>query len=175
MSWAMPRDRIEHCAECSPDLAALVARSGAMVVTQPGFVFWNGERYRDRVEPSLLEWLYPVAGLVRSGVSVAFGSDAPVIDPNPWPAIYSAVTGAARSSQELRPRGQEVSVESALGMYTLGGANAEGSGQFKGSIQVGRLADLTLVDVDLAGIDAARLQNVRSVMTLLGGRLVWEA
>ncbi len=171
----MPRDRIEHCAECSPDLASMVARSGAMVVTQPGFVFWNGDRYRDRVDPSLLEWLYPVGGLVRSGVSVAFGSDAPVIDPNPWPTIYSAVTGATRSSEKLRPRGQGVSVESALSMYTLGGAYAEGSGQFKGSIQVGRLADLTLVDVKLADIDAASLRKVRSVMTILGGRLVWEA
>ena len=171
----MPRDRIEHCAECSPEVASLVARSGAMVVTQPGFVFWNGDRYRDRVEQSKLEWLYPVGGLVRSGVSVAFGSDAPVIDPNPWPAIYSAVTGATKFSKELRPRGQEVSVESALHMYTLGGAFAEGSGEFKGSIQVGKLADLTLVDVRLAGIDLAGLKNVRPVMTILGGRLVWEA
>ena len=145
------------------------------MVTQPGFVYWNGDRYRNRVEASLLEWLYPVAGLVRSGVSVAFGSDAPVIDPNPWPAIFSAVTGATRSSKELRPWGQEVSMESALGMYTLSGAYAEGSGQFKGSIQVGKLADMTLVDVNLSGIDAASLQNVRSTMTILGGRLVWES
>lgn len=172
---SMPRNRIEHCAECSPELASLLARSGAMVVTQPGFLFWNGDRYRDRVEPSLLEWLYPVGGLVRSGVSVAFGSDAPAIDPNPWPAIYSAVTGATKSSQQWRTRGQEVSVESALRMYTMGGAYAEGSGQLKGSIQAGKLADLTLVDVRLAPIDPAGLKNVRPVMTILGGRPVWEA
>ncbi len=127
------------------------------------------------MEPSLLEWLYPVGGLVRSGIRVAFGSDAPVIDPNPWPAIYSAVTGATESSKKLRPPGQEVSLESALSMYALGGAYAEGSSEYKGSIQAGKLADMALVDARLANVDVGGLKNVRSVMTILGGRLVWEA
>ena len=177
-----PRDRIEHCSECPPDVAALVRRSGAVVATQPGFVYWNGDNYLERVEPSKLEGLYPVGGLSRSGVSVAFGSDSPVIDPNPWPGVYSAVTGLTRTGQSLRGdhnRGpassQSVSVTSALHMYTLGAAYAEGTQGTKGSIEPGKLADLTLVDADVAGLEPSGLKQVRPVLTIIEGRLVWEA
>ena len=68
-----------------------------------------------------------------------------------------------------------MSLESALSMYTLGGAYAEGSSEYKGSIQAGKLADLTLVDARQAHVDVAGLKKVRSIMTILGGRLVWEA
>ena len=176
---AMPPDRIEHCSECPPALAARLRRSGAMVVTQPGFVYWNGERYRQEVSPDLLPWLYPLGALAGLGISVAFGSDAPVIDPNPWPAIYSAVTGAARSGRSLRPGGrrdsQTITTESALRRHTLEGAYSEGSSGFKGSIQAGKLADLVLVDPDPLGADPSRLDRVRPVLTIVGGRVAWQS
>ena len=125
---SVPRDRIEHCAECPPGLMAQVARSGATVVTQPGFVYWNGDRYRERVDPSVLDHLYPVDELLRAGINVAFGSDAPVVDPNPWPAIYSAVTRATKTGEELYSAmpgepatSRKVSVEEALRMHTVAG------------------------------------------------------
>ena len=173
-------DRIEHCAECPPDLVTQVLRSRAWVVTQPGFVYWNGDRYRERVEPSLLDHLYPVGALARSGVAVAFGSDAPVIDPNPWPAIYSAVTGGTRSGAELSPAkgtgpgvGRRVSIESALATYTVAGAGAEGSRNSKGTIRPGKLADLVLLDVDPITASTAGLADIRPVLTVVGGRVAW--
>jgi predicted amidohydrolase YtcJ len=175
------RDRIEHCAECPPELVAQVRRSGATVVTQPGFIFWNGDRYRERVEPPLLGSLYPVGGLVRSGVCVSFGSDAPVIDPNPWPAIHSAVTRVTRSGREMCRGGrsgptlqQEVSVESAIRMYTVAGAFAEGTQELKGTIRRGKLADLVLLDQDPTSVDPSSLKDIRPVLTVLGGRVVWQ-
>ena len=177
-----PKGRIEHCSECPPEVAALVRKCGAGVVTQPGFVYWNGDNYLERVESSMSEWLYPVGGLSRAGVSVAFGSDSPVIDPNPWPGIYSAVTGLTRSGQSFRgdankgsASSQSVSLESALRMYTLGAALAEGTQGIKGSIEPGMLADLTLLDADVEGLEPADLKQVQSVLTIIEGRLVWEA
>ena len=174
------RDRIEHCAECPPELVTQVRGSRAWVVTQPGFVYWNGDRYRERVEPSLLDHLYPVGALARSGVPVAFGSDAPVIDPNPWPAIYSAVTGATRGGAELSlaegtglGAGRRVSIESALAMYTVAGARTEGSQNSKGTIRPGKLADLVLLDVDPMTAAVAGLADIRPVLTVVGGRVAW--
>jgi len=184
------RNRIEHCAECPPELVTQVRRCGATVVTQPGFIYWNGDRYREHVAPSLLPHLYPIGTLARVGAPLAFGSDAPVIDPDPWPAIASAVTRATRSGGMLSvtsPRGpdvsghrkraypdQGVSVASALRMYTLGGAFAEGSQLRKGSIRPGKLADLVLVDSDPTRVEPSRIKNIRVVLTVLGGRVVWN-
>ena len=174
---SIPGDRIEHCAECPAPLADQIGLSRATVVTQPGFIFWNGDHYREMVDPSLLGCLYPVDALVRSGVNVAFGSDAPVIDPNPWPAIYSVVTRATRSGEVLYPDGpaaaQKVSVESALRMYTVAGARAEGSQSLKGTIRRGKLADLVLVDKDPTKLEPSSLKDIRPVLTVLGGKVVW--
>ena len=175
-----PKDRIEHCSECPPELLQQVKSCGAMVVTQPGFIYWNGDRYLERVDPELLPYLYPAGALAAAGIPLAFGSDAPVIDPNPWPAIYSAVTGNTRAgcslsgSEKQDRHRQKLSVMAALEMYTLGGACAEGSGNGKGTIRVGKLADMALLDTDPIRVDALGLKDIKPVLTILGGQVVWE-
>ena len=168
-------DRIEHCAEGTPELVEAVRRSGAMVATQPGFIYHNGTSYRENVEQRLLPHLYPSGGLLRAGVPTAFGSDAPVIDPNPWPAIYSAVTRNALDGRPLSDEDvQAVSVEQALRMHTLAGARAEALDAEKGSIAPGKLADLVLVNSDPSIIDPECLPDIRTILTIVGGSVVWE-
>jgi predicted amidohydrolase YtcJ len=176
------RDRIEHCAECPDDLIELVRRSGAMVVTQPGFLYWNGEAYRERVEPALLPYLYPLRLLHGSGVPLAFGSDAPVIDPSPWPGLYSAATRTTRQDRSLPEGGggsedflEQFSIWEALRIYCLGGAYAEAREAEKGTIRAGKLADLTLVDWDPTQEFLDGLPDTRALLTIVGGRVVWEA
>ena len=174
------KDRIEHCSECPPELMAEVVQSGATIVTQPGFVYWQGDSYLANVDPGLHDHLYDAAGLHRAGASVAFGSDAPVIDPNPWPAIYSAVTRRTRSGASLGAltgRGvpaQKLPVRDALRMYT-GGQAAAVPPERRVGITPGGAADLTLLDADPTGIDPERLKDIRSTMTIIGGRVEWEA
>ena len=166
-------DRIEHCAEGTPELIAAVRRSGALVVTQPGFVYHNGMSYRENVEPRLLPHLYPAGGLLRAGVATAFGSDAPVIDPNPWPALYSAVTRCASDGRPIAEADQQtVRVEQALRMYTLAAARAEAMEGEKGSIAPGKLADLALVDSDPLSVDCERLPEIQTVLTIVGGSVI---
>ena len=172
-----PVDRIEHCAECPPQLVAELAKSGCLVVTQPGFIFWNGDDYLERVNASMLPDLYPVGALAKSGIPLAFGSDAPVIDANPWPAIYSAVTRRTSGGNPLPPNGfqeQTITVAEALRMYTSAGAKSEGSGHRKGTIQPGMLADMVLLDTDPLTADPDQLKEIRAVRTVLGGEVVWE-
>ena len=170
-----PPDRIEHCSECPGDVLELVRESGAMVVTQPSFIYWNGNRYLEQVRTGLLPHLYPIAPLNRVSVPVAFGSDAPVVDPNPWPGIYSAVTRRTREGRNLPAwdctgtNGQGVAVLEALRMYTSAGAASEGSTHRKGTISPGKLADLALLDADPTAVDYVRLKDIRSVLTIVGG------
>ena len=176
---SIPRNRIEHCAECPPKLLAKLRRQGVTVVTQPGFIYWRGESYRERVSPELLPHLYPIAALAQAGLPLAFGSDAPVIDPSPWPAIYSAVTGYTAASQPLfedKSGGPKpgLTLTQALRAYTSGGAWAEGMETRKGIIRPGMLADLALVDTDLTRANASALKDTQARLTLLGGAVVWD-
>ena len=170
-------DRLEHCAEGTPHLIKSVRKSGAAVVTNPGFLYHNGAAYRENVEARLLPHLYPTGALHRAGVAVAFGSDAPVIDPNPWPAIYSAVTRRAGDGDRLhfdQDGTQAVSAEEALRMYTTAAAEAEGTSGEKGNIAPGKLADMALVNADPLAVEPEDLAGLEAVMTLVGGRVVWS-
>ena len=168
------RDRIEHCSEGIPELVAAVSRSSARVVTQPGFVYHNGPSYRQNVPARLLPHLYPAGGLIRAGVGTAFGSDAPVIDPNPWPAIYSAVTRHTSDGKLLAgDDSQAVTLEQALRAFTLGPAEVEETSGHKGSIAPGKLADLVLVDCDPSTMDPEDIPGLKTVLTIVDGRVVW--
>ena len=174
------RDRIEHCSECPTEMIAKVVQSGAMIVTQPGFVYWQGDSYLANVDPELHDHLYDAAGLHRAGASVAFGSDAPVIDPNPWPAIYSAVTRRTRSGASLGAFAgqshatQGLTLRDALRMYTDGQAAAVPPERRVG-ITPGGAADLALLDADPTGIGVEELMVIRVLMTIVGGQVEWEA
>ena len=109
-----------------------------MVVTQPGFIHWNGERYRENVGPGLLPDLYPVGRLATAGVPLAFSSDSPVIDPNPWPGIAGAVWRHTREGRPLPEReeaSQRIPVLDAISCYTRSGATSEGTGVLEGKIK----------------------------------------
>ena len=174
---AVLADRIEHCSEGTQHMVDAVRRSKAAVVTNPGFLYHNGAAYRGNVDLRVLPHLYPTGALSRAGVSVAFGSDAPVIDPNPWPGIYSAVTRKASDGELLsqeNSKQQAVTVEEALRMYTIASAVVEGTAEGKGSITPDKVADMVLVDSDPLAIGAEELPEVKPVMTLVGGRVVWS-
>ena len=150
-----------------------------------GLIYWQGDEYNKRVEPTLLPHLYPVGALAQAGVPVAFGSDAPVTSPNPWPAIYAAVSRTSRSGAPVPLQlensplvaqrvSQQVSVIEALKMYTEAGARSEGTQRQKGTIQKGKLADLVMLDKNPFEVEAADLAKIRPLLTIIGGRVVWE-
>lgn len=178
-SLPVPRNRLEHCAECPPQLLPQLRRRGLTVVTQPGFIYWRGENYREQVAPELLPHLYPIAALSQAGIPLAFGSDAPVIDPSPWPAFYGALTrrattGCALPFASSAAHQPGLTLESALRAYTQGSAKAEGMETRKGIIRPGMLADLTLVDTDLPQASATAIKNTRARLTLIGGQVAWN-
>ena len=166
--------RIEHCSEAPPDVLESVIRCGAAVVTQPGFVRYQGDRYLAEVRPSMHPFLYRAASLAGVGVRVAFSSDAPVIDPNPMPALHAAITRRTSSGRSLGKR-EVVSLDSALRSYTLEPARMSGIDDHLGKLSPGSLADMVLFEKDLMSIDSEELPGIRPVMTILGGRVVWES
>ena len=155
-------DRIEHCAECPPDVLDLVAQSGAMAVPNPGFLHYGGERYRRTVDAALMPHLYPVAELVDRDIPVALGSDAPVVEPNPWASMTAAVSRQTVGGIRLGGVGVESVVE-ALALHS--GARR---------IVPGMAADLVVVEPDPFTMSIPDLPAVRAVATVVAGKLVWR-
>ena len=167
------RHRLEHCSVCPPDLVQRLKSLGAMVVTQPLFLYYGAERYLETVPPEQLKCLYPVGSWVGSGVAVATGSDAPVVPLNSLAGMYAAVARRAQTGQLLGPD-QGVLVEKALEMHTLAGAYASFEEGVKGSISPGKLADIAVLSNDPTRVSLESLKDIKVLMTVIDGQVVWE-
>ncbi|MCL5962546.1 MAG: amidohydrolase [Chloroflexi bacterium] len=167
------RDRIEHCSILPPLLLKDAARTGVMVATQPGFLFHHGDRYLEDVERHLQSWLYPIKSLLRSGIVVGAGSDAPVAPPIPLQGIGAAVTRLSREGHPVA-KNESISPEKALELFTIGAARVCGQEGQKGSIEPGKLADLVVLSSDPTTVDPNDIDRIEVEMTIVGGRVVWD-
>jgi predicted amidohydrolase YtcJ len=167
------RHRLEHCSECPPELLGRLKKLGAMVVTQPPFIYYGGERYLATVPPQRQGWLYRIKSFLASGLVVAASSDAPVVPDNPLVGIYAAVTRRAKSGQEVLPE-EAVSARQALAMYTVSAAYASFEEDIKGTIAPGKLADMVILSADPLETPPEQLKDIRVEMTILDGRVAWE-
>jgi len=167
------RHRIEHCSQCPPRLLERLRRLGAVVVTQPPFLYYSGERYLATLSVTQLRWLYRIGSFHRSGLVVAGSSDCPVVPANPLVGIYAAVTRRDESGQRLLPR-EAISASQALAMYTTNAAYAAFEEGIKGSLAAGKLADMVVLSNDPTKVPPERIKDIRVEMTIIGGKVVWE-
>ncbi|MCK4368329.1 MAG: amidohydrolase, partial [Dehalococcoidales bacterium] len=166
------RHRLEHCSECPPELLERLKNLEAMVVTQPPFLYYSGERYLATLPPNRQRWLYRIKSLLDGGLVVAGSSDSPVVPDNPLVGIYSAVTRRAESGQELSPQ-ERISAQQALAMYTINAAYASFEENIKGSITEGKLADMVVLSADPLKSPLEQLKDIRVEMTIIDGKVVW--
>lgn len=167
------RHRLEHCSECPPELVPRLRRGGILVVSQPPFLYYHGERYLATVAAPKQPWLYPFRSWIEGGVSVAASSDSPVAAPDPMIGIYAAVTRQEASGQTLSPA-ERITAAQALAMYTVNAAYTTFEENIKGTLAPGRLADLAVLSGNPLETAPARLKDIRVLATIIGGRVVWE-
>jgi predicted amidohydrolase YtcJ len=168
------RHRIEHCGVCPPALVERIAKAGVMVVTQPSFLYYNGDRYLRQVPPQRQPYLYPLRSLLGAGVRLAAGSDCPVVGPEVVAGLYGAVARRSKGGQEVGGE-ESISIEEALGVYTMGAAYSFFAEGERGSIAPGRLADLVVLSGDPLACGVGELLALRGQMTIVGGQVVWRA
>ncbi|MBI2848159.1 MAG: amidohydrolase [Chloroflexi bacterium] len=167
------RHRIEHCAECPSDFLERLKASQAVVVTQPPFVYYSGERYLATIPAAQVEWLYRFRLFLRNGIIAAASSDSPLVPDNPLMGIYAAVTRQTQAGQYLVPD-ESISAGEALAMYTINAAYASHEEGIKGSLTSGKLADMVILSADLMQIAPEEIKDITMGMTILGGEVVWE-
>ncbi len=165
--------RIEHAQMLRPKDIPRFARLGVIASMQPCHILGDilpAERYWGRRS----RWAYPVASLARAGVTIAFGSDAPVETSDPIEGIYAAVE---RRMLDGEPKGgwyraeEGIGVMQALRSYTHGPAAATGEAGFKGKLAPGFLADMVVLSDDITRRRGRGLLQARAEMVFVGGRL----
>jgi predicted amidohydrolase YtcJ len=168
------RHRIEHCSECPPEFVQRLKKLKVIIVTQPGFLYYSGDRYLATTPHERISWLYRIRSFSDSGIIVAGSSDSPVTFVSPLVGIYAAVTRCTQRGQMVGDY-ERISPLEALGMYTRNGAYASYEENIKGMISPGKLADLVLLSDNPLFASEERIKEIKVEMTIINGRIVWEA
>ena len=170
-----PRHRIEHAVITKPESTQRMRDLGVVVSTQPQFIRLGGDGYADlfgeeRARRAIVtrEWL-------DAGVTVALGSDSPS---TPWytpqVTLFGAVTRVTFSNQRFEPD-QALTIQEALRAHTMGSAYAVHEEDVKGSVEVGKMADLAVWGEDPYTAPVQRLWQIPVEMTLVGGEIVHQS
>ncbi len=167
------RHRIEHASLLRDDQIDRMAKIGVVASVQPHFIttdWWAKNRVGERVK-----WLYRFKSMIRKGIAIGFGSDAPVETPNPWETIYAAISRGKYDGIEYYSDTQEevLTIDEALHAYTYGSAYIIHEEHDLGTLEEGKLADFIIVDKDPFSIDEKELKNIKIIETYIGGERVY--
>ena len=169
--------RIEHVQLLHPDDVGRLSALGVVASMQPIHATQDSEM-ADRYWGDRCRTAYAWRGLLDTGTVLAFGSDCPVEDLNPFLGIHAAVT-RCRTDGSPGPEGwypeQRLTVEEAVHAYTLGAAYAGGMDDRLGSLTPGKLADLVVLDRDIFTCAPMRIAETRVWATMIGGQFVYRA
>ena len=174
------RHHIAHLELIDPADVPRFRRLGVVANFQP---FWaNGDLYiTEMTEPELgparSQWIYPIASVEAAGGVTAFGSDWSVSSMNPLDGIEVAVT------HREPPKGpgpawlpkEQITLPDAIAGYTIRGAYLDFTEKETGSIEVGKAADLIVVDRNLFEIPPSQIHDAKVLWTLLEGKEVYRA
>lgn len=166
------RFRIEHAQHLNHELIQDILDDGTILAMQPIHIREDAQTC-ERLLGKRSKWAFPFATLLRKSARVCFGSDSPVETINPFEGIFAAVTRMAKGF-ERNPWffEEKVTIEEAIKAYTLGGAFASFEEDIKGSLEVGKLADLAVLSEDIFTVEQERIPKIFSCLTLLDGKIV---
>jgi predicted amidohydrolase YtcJ len=175
---AHPRDdhrhRIEHCGGPRPDQLERMARLGVMVVGQPRY-FWDaGDAWLRVLDPERAHRLQPYREMIDAGVRFALSSDAPVASYRPMDTIATAVLRTTVSGDVIGGD-QALSVDEAVRACTIDAAASYFADDRLGTLDVGKLADVVVLDAELFATPTSAIADVAVDMTVVGGEIAYGA
>ena len=168
------RHSIIHAYFPTDHALAQMARHNIAAVIQPTFIYWEGDAlFRDVGQRRAANYK-PARTYLDRGVPLAASSDEPsTVSVNPFVALYALVTRKNKLGQLVAPQ-EAISRLAALRAYTIAGTRLTREEALKGTIEVGKLADLAVLDRDYFTVPDAEIKDVGVEMTLVGGKVVWE-
>ena len=162
----------DHCETISDRNIDRVAALGGGIAVQHRMAF-QGEYFVERYGTKAAERTPPITRMLQAGVPVGAGTDATrVASYNPWVSLSWLVTGKTLGGLALYPAANRLDRESALRLWTEDNAWFSTEAGKKGQIKFGQLADLAILSDDYFSVPEDSIQDITSVLTLLGGNPV---
>ncbi len=163
------RHRLEHFGFPRPGDVERAARAGLVISTQPAFTYLRGgpgSVYNIRLGDARDRRAYPLRGLLDAGLVVGGGSDSDVTPIDPILGIHAAVNPPYAE--------HAVTPQEALRMFTIEAARTAFEERQKGSIEEGKLADLTVLSQNPLAVAPAALKDIQVIMTIKGGEITYQ-
>jgi hypothetical protein len=178
------RHHIAHIQVIHPDDLPRFRRLGVVANGQPLWAINEGQMLNLTIPflgPGRSTWQYPFASLVRHGAILAFGSDWSVSSPNPLWEMHVAVNRLpapgypySEGTAEVFLPEERIDLPTAIHAFTMGSAYVNHLDEATGSIEVGKLADLCVLDRNLFDGPVAEIGEAKVVLTLVEGERVFE-
>jgi len=163
------RHRIDPAALLNPTLIQRIKKLKVVVSVQPLVATSEFSVYdaMDHLGKERARWLYPLKTLINEGVCVCGGSDCPMEPLSPLLGIESVVTRRFFPEEQL-------TIDDALRIYTANAAYASCEEKIKGSIEEGKIADLTVLSEDPHEVPISKIHEITVEMTIIGGKIVYS-
>ena len=168
-----PRFRIEHCSLVNPELLKRIKAAGVIPAPFYTYAQYHGEKWHEYGSEKM-EWMFAHKSFIDAGIRVAPASDFTPGPFEPMMALESMVTRKDLEGNVWGPS-QRISVEQAMQVCTMNGAQASFDENIKGSLTPGKLADIVLLDQDPHAVAPDTIKDIKVRRTLLGGNTVFEA
>ena len=162
------RHRIEHASMLTEDVISDMAEYGVIASCQPPFINSEYNWISKRIGEARCKYTYPMKSIVSAGVVLASGSDCPVEDPHPILGLHALVTRNSFVPEEC------INIEDALKTYTINAAYAAFEEEIKGSIEVGKFADLVILDKNPLETPKDKIREIAILETIIKGTTVYK-
>jgi len=163
----------DHAETISPKNIDRVRALGGGIAIQHRMAF-QGEYFVDRYGAEAAKNTPPIARMLAAGLPVGAGTDATrVASYNPWTALYWLVSGRTVGGLRMYDSASRLSRDTALELWTAGSSWFSSEQGKKGRIKEGMLADLAVLSADFFSIDEEAIKSIESVLTIVGGKIVY--
>ena len=168
------RFRIEHCQVCVPEHISKMRDLGVIPNFFPNHVYYFGDRHRDRfLGPDRVTHLDPIGSAIQAGIKPLLHSDCPVTPVNPLFCIQNAIARVTSSGKVLTEV-ERVATREAISMMTVNAAYGAFEENVKGSLEIGKLGDLVVLNHDPFQEAAHELGQIESAATVVGGQVMYQ-
>ena len=166
------RHRIEHAGITMPDLVERMRQLEVIPIPNPAFFLEYGDGYM-KSYGERVNHMYPVRDFIDKGIIAAGGSDSPVTSFNPLLGIHGAVNRKSSTGQIVGGN-QRIGVLEAIKLFTWNGAYASFEENIKGSIEIGKLADLVVLNGAILDVPTDQIKDMQVDYTIIGGKVVFQ-